>query len=71
MDNENIYSGVLTPTSGSLFTANEPDMLLFTENEPDMSMANLNDDRSSSLVKDVEEEEENIPTVRKSKRNKK
>ena len=70
MDNENIYSGVLTPTSGSLYTANEPDMLLFTENEP-VSMANLNDDRSSSLVKDVEEEEENIPTVRKSKRNKK
>ena len=70
MDNENIYSGVLTPTSGSLFTANEPDMILFTENEP-VSMANLNDDRSSSLVKDVEEEEENIPTVRKSKRNKK
>ena len=70
MDNENIYSGVLTPTSGSLYTANEPDLLLFTENEP-VSMANLNDDRSSSLVKDVEEEEENIPTVRKSKRNKK
>jgi hypothetical protein len=80
-ENENIYSGILTPTSGSLFTAipqSETTERLDVggikeayarSNEPDMSLANLYDDRSSSpVMKDVEE---NIPTVRKYKRNKK
>ena len=80
-ENENIYSGILTPTSGSLFTAIPPSETTerldvggikeayARSNEPDMSLANLYDDRSSSpVMKDVEE---NIPTVRKYKRNKK